>query len=58
MLERLGRDDEAIKYYEAARRIDPNNAIAEHRLLDLYQRAGKYAKSPGSQSIDLAIARN
>ena len=58
MLERLGRDDEAIKYYEAARRIDPNNAIAEHRLLDLYQRAGKYAKTFASQPVDTAIARN
>lgn len=58
MLERLGRDDEAIKYYEAARRIDPNNAIAEHRLLDLYQRTGKYAKTFGSQPVDTAIASN
>lgn len=58
MLERLGRDDEAIKYYEAARRIDPNNAIAEHRLLDLYQRAGRYAKTFSNQPVETAIARN
>lgn len=45
MLERLGRDDEAIKYYEAARRIDPDNAIAAHRLTDLYQRTGRIALS-------------
>ena len=58
MLERLGRDDEAIKYYEAARRIDPNNAIAEHRLLDLYQRAGRYAKAIASQPVETALARD
>lgn len=58
MLERLGRDDEAIKYYEAARRIDPNNSIAEHRLLDLYQRTGKYAKAFAGQPADVAVARN
>jgi tetratricopeptide (TPR) repeat protein len=43
MLERFGRDEEAIKYYEAARRIDPNNSIAAKRLTDLYQRTGKTA---------------
>ena len=41
MLERLGRDDEAIKYYEAAHRIDPNNGIASRRLAALYQRTGR-----------------
>src|SRR6185436_20230769 len=28
MLERFGREDDAIRYYEAARQIDPNNTIA------------------------------
>lgn len=45
MLERFGRDDEAIKYYEAARRLDPNNSIAAKRLADLYQRTGKPAQA-------------
>jgi Tfp pilus assembly protein PilF len=58
MLERFGRDDEAIKYYEAVRRIDPNNAIAEHRLLDLYQRTGRYPKANVGQSVDVAVARD
>ena len=43
MLERLGRDDEAIKYYEAAHRVDPSNAIASRRLAALYQRTGRSA---------------
>ncbi len=59
MLERLGRDDEAIKYYEAARRVDPNNAIASRRLAALYQRTGR--SGPVSritgESADAAIAR-
>jgi Tfp pilus assembly protein PilF len=58
MLERLGRDDEAIKYYEAARRIDPNNTIAAHRLTDLYQRTGRIAQAPANQAGDAAIAKN
>src|SRR3990172_4607273 len=41
MLERFAREDDAIKYYEAARRIDPNCTIALRRLADLYQRVGK-----------------
>jgi len=41
MLERFAREEEAIKYYEMARRIDPNNSFAQRRLADLYQRTGK-----------------
>ena len=58
MLERLGRDDEAIKYYEAAKRIDPNNAIAAHRLSDLYQRTGRIAQSLVNQPVDTAMVQN
>ena len=54
MLERLGRDDEAIKYYEAARRIDPNNSIASRRLAELYQRTGRSAQS--SSVVNQSIA--
>ena len=50
MLERLGRDDEAIKYYEAAHRIDPNNAIASRRLVALYQRTGRFGPVSGIAS--------
>jgi Tfp pilus assembly protein PilF len=58
MLERLGRDDDAIRYYEAAKRIDPNNAVAAHRLTDLYQRTGKVAQTLPNEVADTAIARN
>jgi Tfp pilus assembly protein PilF len=45
MLERLGRDDEAIKYYQAAYRIDPHSAIASRRLVALYQRTGRFGQA-------------
>ena len=41
MLERFGRDDDAIRYYEDARRIEPNSTVALRRLADLYKRTGK-----------------
>lgn len=41
MLERFGRDDDAIRYYEDARRIEPNSTLALRRLADLYKRVGK-----------------
>lgn len=45
MLERFGREDDAIKYYEAARQIQPNNTVALRRLADLYQRVGKLGEA-------------
>lgn len=60
MLERLGRDEEAIKFYEAAHRVDPNNALAIHRLNDLYQRTGRTARlaeSPGVEVTAAALAQ-
>lgn len=41
MLERFGRDEDAIRYYEDARRIDPTSTLALRRLADLYRRTGK-----------------
>jgi tetratricopeptide (TPR) repeat protein len=41
MLERFGRDDDAIRYYEDARRIDPNSTFVLKRLADLYKRTGR-----------------
>jgi len=52
MLERFGRDDEEIKYYEAARRIDPNNSIAAKRLADLYQRTGRTAQGAPNAGVN------
>jgi len=53
MLERFGRDDDAIKYYEAARRIDPNSTIALRRLVDIYKRNGRLEES---QAMSNALA--
>jgi Tfp pilus assembly protein PilF len=45
MLERFGREDNAITYYEGARRVDPNCSFALRRLTDLYLRVGKTQES-------------
>ena len=45
MLERFGREDDAIKYYEDARRIDPSSTMALRRLADLYKRTGRLEQS-------------
>lgn len=57
MLERFGREDDAIRYYEAARTIDPNNTFALRRLTDLYQRVGRASESEAARSA-LAMASN
>jgi tetratricopeptide (TPR) repeat protein len=53
MLERFGREEDAIKYYEGARRVDPNCTIALRRLADLYQRLGRIEES---QAARVALA--
>lgn len=57
MLERFGREEDAIKYYEAARQIDPLNTFALRRLADLYQRVGRVTESEGAR-VALAMASN
>ncbi len=57
MLERFGREDDAIRYYEAAREIDPANSIALRRLADLYQRVGRVTESDAARTA-LALATN
>lgn len=57
MMERFAREDDAIRYYEAARQIDANNTIALRRLTDLYQRAGRSAEADSARAA-LAIASN
>ena len=57
MLERFGREDDAIRYYEAARAIEPANTIALRRLADLYQRLGRTADSDNARAA-LALAEN
>jgi tetratricopeptide (TPR) repeat protein len=51
MLERFGREDDAIRYYENAREVDPNNSTALRRLADLYQRVGRTAESEAVKSV-------
>src|ERR1044071_8805690 len=59
MLERFGREDDAIRYYEAAREVDPGNTIALRRLADLYQRVGRAAESEGVRAaLAVAVASN
>ncbi|HEX8845474.1 MAG TPA: tetratricopeptide repeat protein [Pyrinomonadaceae bacterium] len=53
MLERLGRDDEALKHYEAARRAQPNSAVVLRKLADLYRRTGRNSEA---QTIEHALA--
>jgi Tfp pilus assembly protein PilF len=57
MLERFGREDDAIRYYEAARSIDANNTMALRRLADLYQRVGRATDSDAARAA-LALAAN
>ena len=57
MLERFGREDDAIRYYEAARQIDPMNSLALQRLADLYQRVGRATDSEAARAA-LALAQN
>jgi Tfp pilus assembly protein PilF len=57
MLERFGREDDAIRYYEAARQIDPMNSFALQRLTDLYQRVGRATDSETARAA-LALAQN
>jgi len=57
MMERFAREDDAIRYYEAARQIDANNTIALRRLADLYQRVGRSADADSARAA-LAIASN
>lgn len=42
MLERAGRNLEAIEHYEAVRRLQPANTVALRRLADLYASVGRY----------------
>ena len=57
MLERFGREDDAIRYYESARSLDPNNTFALRRLVDLYNRVGRTTDSESARAA-LAIASN
>lgn len=51
MLERFGREEDAIRYYEDARRLDPDNTLALRRLADLYQRTGRPEQSQTASNV-------
>ena len=53
MFERFAREDDAIRYYEKARQIDPNNSMALRRLADLYNRVGRTADA---EAVRVVIA--
>src|SRR6266446_10016982 len=56
MLERFGREDDAIRYYEEARRIDPTSTMALKRLADLYKRTGKVEQSQAASNALAGIS--
>jgi Flp pilus assembly protein TadD len=45
MLERAGREEQAIAHYEAARRLQPSSEFVMRRLTELYARNGHRAES-------------
>ena len=57
MMERFAREEDAIRYYEAARQIDVTNTIALRRLADLYQRVGRSAEADSARAA-LVMASN
>jgi Tfp pilus assembly protein PilF len=56
MLERFGREDDAINYYEAARRIDPTSTFALKRLADLYKRTGRPEQSQAASDALMNVS--
>ena len=58
MLERFGRDEDAIRYYEDARRLDSSSTIALRRLAELYKRTGRpeQAQSAVNALANLTLA--
>ena len=56
VLERAGRDKDAIKHYEAARRLAPVSTNVLQRLVVLYHRAGKSEEAEEARRALAAIA--
>ena len=57
MFERFAREDDAIRYYEKARQIDPTNSLALRRLADLYNRVGRTAEAEAVRVV-IAASQN
>ena len=49
MMERAGRDEDAVEQYEAARRLQPNSSVVLRRLADLYQRSGRLGEAQAAR---------
>lgn len=49
MLEEAGRTDEALKQYEAARKIEPNSPALLERLAELYERTGRQREAEAAR---------
>jgi Flp pilus assembly protein TadD len=51
LLEEAGRDRDAIRHFEAARRLDPANAEVLRRLINLYMRTGQPGKAEDARQM-------
>jgi Flp pilus assembly protein TadD len=56
MLERAGREDEAIEHYEAARRVQPQSEFVLRRLSELYARNGQTAEAASVARCQPSVA--
>lgn len=56
VLARLGRNEEAIKHYEAARRLDPISPVVLQQLASLYERTGQSQKAEAVRHAFTAAA--
>ena len=50
-LERAGRYEDALKHYEAARRVNPSSRAALQHLADLYQRLGRKEEAEAARQL-------
>ncbi|HEV2707929.1 MAG TPA: tetratricopeptide repeat protein [Pyrinomonadaceae bacterium] len=59
LLERAGRDEDAIRHYEQARRLQPEATGVLRRLADLYARTGQSAQAEDARrALDALDARD
>ena len=48
-LERVGRDEDALKHFESARRLNPASRAVLQHLADIYQRLGRAAEAAAAR---------
>ncbi|MGH9901938.1 MAG: tetratricopeptide repeat protein [Pyrinomonadaceae bacterium] len=58
LLERAGRDADAVKHYEAARQLQPDSTAVVRRLADLYQRVGRNEDAAAARHVLDAAGAN